>query len=82
MAFHTCHNKWLLRYIHNKRISTISYYYIINLNGNVRLIMCEECDFCGEPGIDECIVCQRCYCPDHMGGDGYCVDCFFGTGLF
>jgi hypothetical protein len=44
--------------------------------------MCEECDFCGAPGVDTCIVCERCYCLNHMGGDGYCVDCFFGTGLF
>ncbi|MDO5836948.1 MAG: hypothetical protein Q4P17_10595 [Methanobacterium sp.] len=45
-------------------------------------LMCDACDFCGEAGLDTCIVCGRCYCFDHMGGDGYCVDCFFGSGLF
>ncbi|BDZ71466.1 hypothetical protein [Methanobacterium petrolearium] len=44
--------------------------------------MCEKCDFCGNPGLDKCIVCGRRYCIDHMGADGYCIDCFFGTGLF
>ena len=44
--------------------------------------MCETCDFCGNSGLDSCIVCGRCYCIDHMGGDGYCIDCFFGSGLF
>lgn len=44
--------------------------------------MCDACNFCGEAGLDTCIVCGRCYCFDHMGRDGYCVDCFFGSGLF
>ncbi|HOI71067.1 MAG TPA: hypothetical protein PL055_02670 [Methanobacterium sp.] len=44
--------------------------------------MCDTCDFCGNPGLGRCIVCNRCYCRDHMGSDGYCIDCFFGTGLF
>jgi hypothetical protein len=29
--------------------------------------MCDKCDFCGNPGMDRCIVCHRCYCIDHMG---------------
>ncbi|QUH22382.1 hypothetical protein HYG87_00685 [Methanobacterium alkalithermotolerans] len=43
---------------------------------------CQKCDFCGKPAAGKCIVCGRCYCQDHLGGDGYCVDDFFGSGLF
>ncbi|MDI6842022.1 MAG: hypothetical protein QMC92_04375 [Methanothermobacter wolfeii] len=43
---------------------------------------CERCDFCGKPAIGRCMVCGMCYCLDHMGGDGFCLDDFFGTGLF
>lgn len=46
--------------------------------------MCEKCEFdhCEDPGMDRCMICNRCYCIMHMGSDGYCIDCFFGTGLF
>ncbi|OPX58026.1 MAG: hypothetical protein A4E25_01895 [Methanobacterium sp. PtaB.Bin024] len=44
--------------------------------------MCEKCDFCGDPGLDKCIICGKCYCIKHMGADGYCYECFTGSGLF
>ncbi|GAB6056521.1 hypothetical protein JCM15415_18370 [Methanobacterium movens] len=43
---------------------------------------CQKCDFCDKPAVGKCLVCGRCYCQDHLGGDGYCVDDFFGSGLF
>jgi hypothetical protein len=42
----------------------------------------EKCDFCDNPAVSKCLVCGRLCCQDHLGADGYCLEDFFGSGMF